>query len=587
MKLIYMFMLPFALGMEPAEAEPEADGELMNRLSSSNCSGAPLPGQGYCAGLEAVVYHGWTVSRSIVSGIFTVGHSIHPRNPAERPIGYWSGLDSEGGQRYYLENAETLKPSLGHKIGFRAIDTSTVGIRAPTRQRGSSLKLDDNDASLTLTTGNGALSLRFDPAGAITGTRLGPPTAPFHSTARGGVGLRAFPAENIAVFDKGVASYIHSDPNDKVQVSGVMTPLGFSNPVGLSASFTAGADYIRIDGQIAQNSSAPDKAVLLQVGIPLVAANWTLWLDPVTKFPMTPAGGGPVWQGLQSEPKPGMPATNTVHESCKVLPCLGTGDIYPMLVLTSPDETQGVMLAMPMEPTAYMYSTAWDADSNMLIISFNFGLSNRSLEFPNTATFSALLFPLAEPEWGFRGALEQFYSHYPAIWKENVIRDQGLWLFFTSDDLVGPSIPKKPEDFGFRFGEMGDNGFSPARVQALEQLDMLYFPYIEPLLRHYPVPAGDWRNQAKFKQLVNACAGNTSCPYNDLASAIIRSVVENINGDWVYGMTVGGANPSALLFMNVEPKTLADPLSQASWNIKRAKKYETLAVLSNVTLGGQ
>ena len=51
-------------------------------------------------------------------------------------------------------------------------------------ERGNRLKLDDKDAfgsrrpadaPLTLTTGNGALSLRFDPAGAITGTRLGPP----------------------------------------------------------------------------------------------------------------------------------------------------------------------------------------------------------------------------------------------------------------------------------------------------------------------------------------------------------------------------------------------------------------------------
>eukprot|EP01050_Picozoa_sp_SAG11_P031169 SAG11_NODE_9565_length_900_cov_1.026217_1_plen_235_part_10 len=41
-----------------------ADGELMHLLSSGNCSQAPPPGQGYCAGLEAIVYHGWTVSRS-------------------------------------------------------------------------------------------------------------------------------------------------------------------------------------------------------------------------------------------------------------------------------------------------------------------------------------------------------------------------------------------------------------------------------------------------------------------------------------------------------------------------------------------
>ena len=43
-------------------------------------------------GLEAVVYHGWTVSRSFVASIFPAGHSVHLRNPADRPIGFWSGL---------------------------------------------------------------------------------------------------------------------------------------------------------------------------------------------------------------------------------------------------------------------------------------------------------------------------------------------------------------------------------------------------------------------------------------------------------------------------------------------------------------
>ena len=47
---------------------------------------------------------------------------------------------------------------------------------------------------LTLTTCNDGISLLFDPAGAITGTRLGSPKAPFQRAKglTGGVGLRAF-----------------------------------------------------------------------------------------------------------------------------------------------------------------------------------------------------------------------------------------------------------------------------------------------------------------------------------------------------------------------------------------------------------
>jgi hypothetical protein len=87
------------------------DGELMAMLASAN--GCETKGGGDCGGLEAVVYHGWTVSRSFVEFIFPAGHSVHLRNPADRPIGYWTGLDSEGGQRYFVENAEALLDSPG------------------------------------------------------------------------------------------------------------------------------------------------------------------------------------------------------------------------------------------------------------------------------------------------------------------------------------------------------------------------------------------------------------------------------------------------------------------------------------------
>ncbi len=86
------------------------DGDLMAMLASAN--DCETQG-GDCGGLEAVVYHGWTVSRSFVSFVFPAGHSVHLRNPSDRPIGFWTGLDSEGGQRYYLENAEALLDAPG------------------------------------------------------------------------------------------------------------------------------------------------------------------------------------------------------------------------------------------------------------------------------------------------------------------------------------------------------------------------------------------------------------------------------------------------------------------------------------------
>ena len=73
------------------------------------------------------------------------------------------------------------------------------------------------------------------------------------------------------------------------------------------------------------------------------------------------------------------------------------------------------------------------------VITFDFGLTNRSETFPNMATFSCLLFALRRPQSGFRGALQQYYETFPHAFLERTIRDQGIWMPFLSD-LSGPSL---------------------------------------------------------------------------------------------------------------------------------------------------
>lgn len=65
--------------------------------------------------LQAVVYHGWTASRHHVppGGISLQNRSLHFTNPADRPIGFWSGRSSEGGQRFYLENSHIFLDGIG------------------------------------------------------------------------------------------------------------------------------------------------------------------------------------------------------------------------------------------------------------------------------------------------------------------------------------------------------------------------------------------------------------------------------------------------------------------------------------------
>lgn len=86
--------------------------------------------------LEAVVYHGWTTSRHFVSGLHPDAdeHSLLFSNPSDRPIGFWSGRSSEGGQRFYVENAEALLDSPGEffirdsgKVLYKPLPGEVVG----------------------------------------------------------------------------------------------------------------------------------------------------------------------------------------------------------------------------------------------------------------------------------------------------------------------------------------------------------------------------------------------------------------------------------------------------------------------------
>jgi hypothetical protein len=69
--------------------------------------------------MEAVVYHGWTASRHYVSAIHptNTSHALLFTNPSDRPIGYWTGLESEGG------------PVRGFHHGFCRVRVSIIGLR--------------------------------------------------------------------------------------------------------------------------------------------------------------------------------------------------------------------------------------------------------------------------------------------------------------------------------------------------------------------------------------------------------------------------------------------------------------------------
>jgi len=57
---------------------------------------------------RVVAYHGWTDSAHAVRAVFPENRTLLLVNPSDRPIGYWSNHDSEGGGRYFYESLESL-----------------------------------------------------------------------------------------------------------------------------------------------------------------------------------------------------------------------------------------------------------------------------------------------------------------------------------------------------------------------------------------------------------------------------------------------------------------------------------------------
>jgi hypothetical protein len=75
--------------------------------------------------------------------------------------------------------------------------------------------------------------------------------------------------------------------------------------------------------------------------------------------------------------------------------------------MTSPGGTEGIAVGVPMEDIVYVQRTHFVTETSSLIITFDFGLTNRSNVFPSMGSFTVLLYALNRPQDGFRGALQQ------------------------------------------------------------------------------------------------------------------------------------------------------------------------------------
>ena len=223
----------------------------------------------------------------------------------------------------------------------------------------------------------------------------------------------------------------------------VAPPAWNGTAAGVTAAFEGLAGHIRITGAVALTRPRPcpypnpcppgddpaDRSVSLTLALPLAGAGWKLWSDPETYVVLPPPPPGRPHTGSRGRghERTALPAVAVGGQSERVAGLPHTVDRYPMLVLTSPDSTRGVMLAVPMTPAVQVFRIQYDPGAQLLSITFDFGLTSRTQRFPDMATFACLLVPVARPAWGFRAGLQDYYDLFPEVWATNVIRNQGVW----------------------------------------------------------------------------------------------------------------------------------------------------------------
>jgi len=278
-----------------------------------------------------------------------------------------------------------------------------------------------------------------------------------------------------------------------------------------------------------KSDSVADRALSLTLSFPLDGAGWKLWADAETHVVLPSAAAAKANNG--SSALFGGQSVGIGQLPNKV-------DRYPLLVLTSADGARGLALALPMASSQVFISRIrYDAVLQLLCITFDLGLTSRSRRWQAAATFSCLLFPLAQPKWGFRSALSQYYSLHPDVWgPERTMKRQGIWTACVRDVA---SIPKW-EDFGIAYAEESFP-YNASQSIWMNAQGIGIYPYIEPPMLHWPLPAGSSQDWPAVNASVTECAAGlgrcTTAAARCAAEAIASSATVDLrsgSAHWIY-----------------------------------------------------
>jgi hypothetical protein len=212
------------------------------------------------------------------------------------------------------------------------------------------------------------------------------------------------------------------------------------------------------------------------------------------------------------------------------------------------------------------------------MITADFALTERSQHFPNVANFSFVFFRVQPPQWGFRAALQTYYSLYSSF-SENVIKDQGVWLVGNSN----VSSIENHSDFAFKFDE---GGGSPADCKAASAAGIGVFPYIEPHLIHWTLPRSSPVDYHHIMASVHACMANVTCTQRSRAESVLSAGVMDSAGQYRWRTEDAAWNFGCVFWVDLDPSERTDPTGPVADMIRVVQAAYGTAAKNNYKLGG-
>jgi len=247
---------------------------------------------------------------------------------------------------------------------------------------------------------------------------------------------------------------------DAVVQSSELAELGLA----VDATYRAEGDMIRVSGLV-RDLRGQDRAVTITLAVPLEGWDWRWW-DSVASARTAAPDDNKEYAYYETGAEYGL---NGAHSK------------YPLGAVTSP-ERAGLTLAVHMDQPV-VHRIGYTPKVRLFHISADFGLvadveaKGRRL---SEAPFEFLLYP-HDPAWGFRSALQRYYTAFPDFFTCRVER-QGGWFVWGD---VSQTEGALEAGFGFHWGPAG-----PEAVKWDNEHGVLAVQYIEPEL--FQLTMGDF-----------------------------------------------------------------------------------------------